>query len=299
MNSDIKNRGIIVFLLLLIVAIGLLSYLNARDYSILKEAFQEEKQELELELDRIIADYDSALSGKVILTKQLREKRINILNLKDSLKRLEEKNYSLMRRYRTKISTLEKQNRELFAKVDSLNSENQNLQQENLAVKQELTQKNLFASRLIETNSTLQKTKESLEQKVSIAKELEVKNLNVLPMKKRSNGQYTSTSRHKKAEALKISYNILKNDIAEKGKRKVYVQIIDADKNTITTNGHVLLNNGSKIPYSDSFTINYDNEETNVVNLSEFNRGYFNKGEYTINLFLDGKQVSDAKINLK
>lgn len=299
MNSDKKNRGIIVFLLLLIVTIGILSYLNARDYSILKEAFQEEKQELESELDKIIVDYDNALSGKIELTRELREKRLKITSLRDSLKGLEEKNYSQIRRYRNRISVLEKQNRELFAKVDSLNTENHNLQEENLAVKEELTQKNLLASRLTKTNNSLQKTKENLEKKVSKAEELEIDDLSVTPMKKRSNGDYTSTSRHRKAEAFKVSYDILKNDIAKKGVRKAYVQIIDMDKNIISADGYTILKSGSKMVYSDAFTINYDNHETNIVNLSEVTKGYLKRGKYTINLFLEGKLMGNRTITLK
>lgn len=292
MNSDNKNRGIIVFLLLLIITIGTLSYLNYVDYSSLKQAFQIEKQELESELDKVIADYDSALSGKITLTKQLREKRTRIIGLRDSLKELQEKNYSLMRKYRGRISMLEKQNKQLFLKIDSLNFENQTLQEENLAVKQELTSKNLLA---------LQKqiAIDSLQQKVSIAEELEINNLIVVPMKRRRNGRYTSTSRRRRASAFKISYNVLKNDIAEKGKRKVYVQVVDADKNIISTDGHLTLKNGSKLPYSDAFTINYDNQKTNVVNLSEFNEGDLKKGKYFINLFLEGKQIGAKLVTLK
>lgn len=298
MNSDKKNRGIIVFLLLSLVAIGILSFQNARDYSKLQTAFFEEKKELESELDKIITDYDSAITKKINVSVKLRKERNRVIQLRDSIRSLQENNYSLIRKFRKRISKLEKQNKVLFAKVDSLNEQNTFLQVENIAVREELSAKDKLSNKLAQTNKQLKKSRENLETKIAIAQELEVNDLTVVPLKKRSSGKYTSTSRARKVEAFKVSFDILKNELATEGERKVYIQLLDMDKNIISADGYKHLKNGKKLVYSDVFSADYHNKEISLVNLIEVEKGHIKKGDYIVNLFLEGKLVKSSTIKL-
>ena len=115
MNSDKKNKGILAFLILLILVIGYLSYKNAKDYEALQEIFQQEKNEVEQELDRIIANYDSAINKKIILSVNLEKKRNKLIALKDSVKKLEKNNFHLIKKFRRQVLNLEEENRKLFS----------------------------------------------------------------------------------------------------------------------------------------------------------------------------------------
>lgn len=299
MNSDKKNRGIIVFLLLALVAIGILSFQNARDYSKLQNAFLEEKNELKAELDKIITDYDDAITSKINISTRLRQERNRVIELRDSISNLQEKNYFLMRKYRKRISQLEEENRLLFVKVDSLNEANNYLQVENIAVKEELTQKKRLSNQLARTNKNLKENQKNLKNKVAIAATLEINDLTVIPLKKRSNGKFTSTSRSRKTEAFKVSFDILKNEVAEKGVRKVYVQVLDMDKNIISADGHTILKDGSKMVYSDVFSADFNNQEMSLVNLVEVEKGQIKKGQYVISAFIEGELMDRRIVELK
>lgn len=299
MISDKKNRGIIVFLLITIMVIGLLAFQNYKDYSNLKTAFQGEKKELELELDKIITDYDKAITDKIGISKKLRKERLKVLQFKDTIKNLQEKNYYLIRVYRKRITKLENQNKLLFAKVDSLNEANTYLQVENIAVKEELNEKKQLAHKLFQKNSNLKKDQKNLIKTVKKAQLLEAKNIVVIPMKKKRSGRYTSTSRSKKTEAFKITLDVLKNDVAPQGERKLYVQVLDENKKTISPDGVIALENGTTINYSDSFTLDYKNKATSLVSLVKMAKGSLKKGKYTVSIFLENKMIGDRIVELK
>lgn len=298
MVSDKKNQSIIAFLLLTMLIITFLSYQNYKSYSKLKSAFLEEKKEMESELSRIILDYDEVLTQKTRISIKLRLERDKVLKLRDTLKNLKENNYGLLRKFRKRILFLEHQNKKLFAKVDSLNSANLSLKDKNLVFKEELSKKTLLTQKLSNYNTNLKKSKKSLEGTIAKAKELEIENFNVIPMKKKSNGTYTTTSRRKRIEALKISLDIIKNELADAGERKVYVQVINTDKNIVSVEGYTKLTDNSSIEYTDVFTVNYQKKEIALVSFVELQKGQIKKGRYIINAYLEGKLVGNKVLKI-
>ncbi|TYP99768.1 hypothetical protein C7447_101372 [Tenacibaculum adriaticum] len=299
MSSEKKNRGIIVFLLLLILIIGFLSYQNAKDYQELQTAFQAEKNQLEIELDKIITDYDNVIDKKIKLSTNLRGKRSKVIQLRDTIKNLQEKNYSLIRRFRKEVANLEKENRELFARIDSLNQANNVLKVENVTVKEELDKQGKITKKLAAKYSNLKKYKESLEDKVLKAAEIEVDGIEITPMKLKSNGDYTTTSRSKRTDAFRLTLNLLRNEVAKPGKRKVYVSVVDMDKNVISADGHIILKDGSRLVYSDTFNIDYRNSEISLVSLVKVNREHIKKGNYLVSVYLEGTLVGDRVLELR
>lgn len=299
MASNNKNKGIIVFLLLTVIVIGFLAYQNSRDYTKLQIAFQEEKNELESELNKIITDYDRAITNKIEMSSSLRKQQIEIINLRDSIKNLKEKNYNLLRIYRKRIYSLEKQNKKLFAQVDSLSEINSFLKVENDSVKEELNEKSILSNRLAKKNKFLRSSKNNLEKTVKKVQVLEVDNFQAEAMKKRNSGKYTDTSRSSKTEAFKVSMNVLKNEFANAGQRKIYIQVIDEDKNIIAAEGHITLKNGQKMVYTDVFTVDYNNNEISLVTLIKVPKKRIQKGKYSINAYLEGELVANQLVTLR
>lgn len=298
MVSDRKSQSIITFLLLLMLIIAFLAYQNYASYTRLKSAFLDEKKEIEAELDRMIIDYDEALTQKTKASAKLKIERKRVIRLRDTVKNLQENSYNLLRKFRKRISFLEAQNKELFVKVDSLNNVNTHLRDENLIVKQELSKKTLLTKKLSDYSNDLEHSKKNLENTIAKARILEIKNFNVIPMRKRNNGKYTSTSRRRRIEAFKISLDIEKNELAEIGERKVFIQVIDTDKNVVSVNGHTTLKNDSQIAYTDVFTTNYQKKEIALISFVKLEKGKVKKGEYTINAYLEGKLVGNKLLKI-
>lgn len=292
MTTDKKHMGLIAFLLLLIIIIGFLSYENARDYSQLKVFFELEKRDLENELNRIIVNYDNVIDDKRELASRFKKERNKILQLRDTIRNLKQKNYYLIKNYRNRIADLEEQNKVLFLTVDSLSVVTSELKEENELVKEALDKKSSLSSDLARANRFL-------KRKVARAGVIKISPISIITMKKRNSGRYTTTSRSSRTDAFKISFDLLRNDLASVGDKTIYIQIINEDKNVISARGNVRLRNGSRFVYSDYMKANYQQVGTRIISLIKVDRNQINKGSYFINVYVEGVYAGSEKIRLR
>lgn len=290
--KNFKNKGLIAFLLFLIIAIGFLAYQNARDFSQLKGAFDSEKQELEGELDSVIKDYQSAIDRNDNYTLNLNKELLKVVLLKDTIKNLKTSNYSLLRFYRKRITTLEEENKKLLGKLDSLNSVNKELFTENDSVKGILTKKEHLNSRLSRSNRILTK-------KVASAEILEVEKIVIDAMKKKSSGKMTTTYRSWKACGFKIQFDLLENKIIDKGSKPIHIQLINPKNEIVAVKGKVKLKNGKRIIFSDFISADYYNKKLSVMSFIKVNKDKLEKGIYKVNIYVNKIFIKKSTIKLK
>ncbi|KAB1160312.1 hypothetical protein F7018_00095 [Tenacibaculum aiptasiae] len=265
----------------------------------MKQIFQQEKTDLEKELDEMIKDYTDVVVRKKRLSKRLKVELVKMKELRDSIKNLRTDNYNLIRKYRRKIVTLERENRNLFIRVDSLSTVNNALAQENVITNEILKQKETINVSLTEKNKELTEKQKSLEEKIAIGGVIKTSPVKAIAMKERSSGKLTSTSRSSRTDAFKINFDLLKNVITEAGEKSVYIQIIDENKKVVAPKGVTNLKDGGKIQYSDSIEVNYNNDRLSLVSLVLVNRDDINKGEYTVSAFVDGVYTGATTLKLR
>ncbi|WP_237274312.1 hypothetical protein [Tenacibaculum ovolyticum] len=299
MNSKKRKNLLVITLLVLTLFLSLYSFQKSNQYDDLQKVFQEEKADLEQELDEIIKDYTDVIVRKKRLSKRLRTELVKMNNLRDSIKSLPAGNYNLIRKYRKKITSLERENRKLFIRVDSLNTANQVLAQENVITNEILLQKETINTSLTEKNKKLEEIQKTLETKVAIGGIIKTSPVRVVAMKERSSGKLTSTSRSNRTDAFKINFDLLQNLVANAGEKSVYIQIIDENKKVIAPKGVTKLKDGGKIQYTDSIEVNYNNNKLSLVSLILVNRDDINKGKYTISAFVDGVYSGATTVKLK
>ncbi|WP_435260814.1 hypothetical protein [Tenacibaculum sp. nBUS_03] len=290
--KSFKNKGLIAFLVVFIIAIGSLAYQNARDFWQLKDAFDSEKQQLEGELDSVIKNYQNAINKNGKYTLKLNEELLKVVLLKDTIKSLKTSNYNLLRFYRKRISVLEKENKELLSKLDSLNSINKELFTENDSVKSVLTEKEYLNSKLSRSNRILTK-------KVASAEVLEVEKVIIDAMKKKSNGKMTTTYRSWKACGFKIQFELLENKIIDKGTKPIHIQLINPKNEIIAVNGKIKLKNGEKIIFSDFINADYYNKKLSVMSFIKVNKDKLEKGIYKVNIYVNKIFTKQSTIKLK
>lgn len=303
MKSDNKSTTrLTVLLAVCVVCLGLLSLHNfksSKQHSELEEILTQEKRNLQSELDEIIGDYTDIVVRKKNLSKRLRKELRKIVELRDSVKNLQRTNYASILKLRKRIVTLERENKMLFMQVDSLTQQNHELLQENCVAKKQLDEKELFAEELTQKNIHLNRSRKRLAAKVAIASLVKSGPLKVLPMKERSSGKLSVTSRASKTDAFKIFFDLLENALAKKGNKSIYIQIIGPNKKIVAKKGKIRLKNGTKITFSDAITANYIKEKMRIVSLILVNRDDIVEGNYRINTFVDGVYASKATISLK
>ncbi|MGG8496130.1 hypothetical protein ACQY1Q_06915 [Tenacibaculum sp. TC6] len=292
MNSNKSKNAVLIVLLFAVLFTTLYNFKVSSEMDDLKSVFKQEKADLKNALDEMIKDYTDVVVRKKSLSKRLRIEVQKMKDLRDSVAKLEGNNYDLIRRYRSKIASLERENRRLFIKIDSLNTANEALVQENVITNEILSQKETI-------NNELTEKYKKLEAKVAIASKIDISPVQVVAMKERSSGKLTTTSRSNRTDAFKVNFDLLENPITESGKKMVYIQIIDEKKNVITPKGKTNLKNGAKILYSDSLMVNYNNRRMSLVSLVLVNRDDILKGKYTISAFVDGVYSGNSIVSLR
>ncbi len=292
MKANTTKNAVLIILSFAILFLILYNLKVSSEIKDLQGVFKQEKKDLKNALDEMIKDYTDVVIRKKSLSKRLRIEVQKMKDLRDSVAKLEGNNYNLIRKYRSKIASLERENRRLFIKIDSLNTANQALAQENVITNEILTQKETVNNELIEKNK-------ELEAKVAVASKIEISPVKVIAMKERSSGKLTSTSRSSRTDAFKVNFDLLENVLTTAGKKKVYIQIIDDKKNVITPKGKTSLNNGARIQYSDSLLVNYDNTRLSLVSFILVNRDEIFKGKYTISAFVEGEYSGNSSVSLR
>ena len=289
-NSNTKLI-IIVLAVLLLGALAYTFYTNT-EHKKLTDQIEVEKLEIEQNLDSMIVRYEDAIAQKTSMSAELTVERDRIIALRDSIKDMKVINYSMLRRYKGEISKLEESNKKLFMLNESLTSSNQLLTTN-------LDSAKVVITKQIAKNDTLTVQNLTLAQKVKIGSELKIGSAKVLAMKERSSGKLVETTRANNTDALRINLTIIKNDIAEKGDRQVYIQIANAQGKTMSPKGEFMLSNNTQVSYSDLSMVNYMNEAIDLISLVEVNRDLMKAGTYTVNIYIENKFAGATKFVLK
>ncbi|WP_299156456.1 hypothetical protein [uncultured Tenacibaculum sp.] len=295
----LKNNGIVAFLMVLIITIGYLSYQNASDYAELKNVFDLEKKELEMELNIVIKDYEDVSFNKNEVSLKLRDELHKIIKLRDTIQNLKAIDYGLIRFYRKRIANLAKQNKILFTQIDSLNHINNELETKNDSVKEVLLEKESQNTQLKSKNYFLGQEKKVLKEKIAVAEIIEISSIKVEAMKKKRSNRYTSTSRSSKTDAFKVEFNLLENKIITEGVKPIYIQIMDENKNIVAPSKEVKLKNREKILSSDILMAEYHNKQLSVISFVNVNRENIKRGSYFIKVFVDGVFSGNSIVKLK
>lgn len=295
-----KIGRVLTYLLFgLMISMTFYSYKKASNYQKFETVFKQEKVDLQNELDGLIKNYKELSIEKKHLSKRLIKEINKIIALKDSVKNLKISNYNLIRKYRKRIFALETENHNLFAKVDSLKFVNKTLLDNNTTVTETLSLKDSQVKKLAKTNKVLKRTQRTLKNKVAIAGSIKISPIEVFAMKERNNGKLRKTSNSSKTDAFKVNFQLLENEIATPGKKKIYIQIVDEKNNVIKPKGTTTLKGKNKIVYSDELIANYQNQKMNVISIILVNRNTIKEGQYKVNAFADRNYVGSTTIALK
>ncbi|MFO7674138.1 MAG: hypothetical protein R6V74_10565 [Lutibacter sp.] len=294
MEENKKSNTNLIIIALAVLLLGALAYTfyTSSEHKKLTDEIEVEKLEIEQNLDSMIVRYEDAIAEKTSMSGELIIERDRIIALRDSIKDLKVVNYSMLRRYKGEISKLEESNKKLFLLNESLTSSNQLLTSN-------LDSAKVVITRQIAKNDTLTTQNLTLAQKVAIGSELKISTAKVLAMKERSSGKLVETTRANNTDALRINLTIIKNDIAEKGDRQVYIQIVDAQGKTMSPKGEFTLSNNTQVSYSDLSMVNYMNEAIDLISLVEVNRDLMKTGTYTVNIYIENKFAGATKFVLK
>lgn len=288
-----KNKKFIWIIGLLIVIIGGVSFFAVHQVQKNKEMsqlFSIEKEEMENEYSTFATQYDELQIqiNNDSLREKLESEKLKTQRLLEELRQVKTSDAAEIMRLKKELKTVRAVLRSYVMQIDSLNRINQALTAENQQVKKQYSE----ATRQI---NTLSKEKKNLNEKVTLAAQLDATNIVATPLNKRGK----AAKKVKDAKKIAISFTIVKNITASTGNKTLYVRIAKPDNEILTKSAsNTFEYEDRSIAYSIKKYFEYTGEElTQTVywDVEEF----LAAGTYKVYLFCDGNMIGQGSFNMK
>ena len=288
-NSNLKA----VIAILAVLLIGSLVYIfkmtsDAKALQTELTTTRSEKESVMKDLEELKARYDAAIAENTSMSDELIAEREKVVNLMSDLKK-SKGDAASMKKYKSQYFSLENKMKALIAENESLKKDNATL-----TIQRDSTVTVLGEAR--KYNEVLVGQNEELSKTVEVAQKLTVSNLKTAAYKLRSSGKQIETEKARRADVLKISFNINENKVAKQGDKMYYVQVIDSKNNVLGEKKTESFGSNS-LTYSFVTTVKYENKSVDVS--QDLSGQNFEKGTYFVNVFDKGELVSKSSFTLK
>lgn len=289
-NTDQKLKWMIGILALLLVALTIFTIMLYQESQQTTTNLEIQKMDIEKELEELLVNYNLALEESEIKDRKLIEARDRIERLLDSVKD-SQANVDLIRRYRAEINKLRSEKDILFRRADSLQ-----IVSEMFRTQRDST---IFAlDETVKKVDSISLQNEALTQVVAKGAALKLSRLKGDGVLVRNNGRIVETDRARRADKVRTCFTINANEIAEKGDRILFIQVINPRNNVIGEKSTVSFED-KILTYSATSNVFYDNEELDVCVLVNASEADLVSGTYYIHVFDGPRMVSSSTLELR
>ncbi len=291
-----KKKIIIPLLILLIAAIGVLTYLyfaQKQEMEEMVEQMEFEKSELEDEYEDLAMQFDGYRTPDIhndSLAELLNQEQQRVRDLLEELRITKATNARRIAELKKELATVRQVMVSYVHQIDSLNQTNQRLTAENKQVREQYAVVQQQAEELQQQNT-------NLTEKVTRASMLELTAFKVTPLNKNDR----KTNNLNQMQKIQFDFTIGKNITAERGLKQVYMRIVRPDGELITLPDpayRMFPFENTEIEYSLTKEIEYGGEaldETLYWNVGEI----LYKGTYNADFFIDGALIASFPFELK
>ena len=177
------------------------------------------------------------------------------------------------KQYEARIAELEKENATLTGENKTLTKERDSTTTENVAIKK-------------------------------LGSVLDCSNIRMEALHTRKNGKEKETSKAKKADILRITFDIDENRIAESGTKQIYLRIIAPDASIMTSSangsGMLTTSKGDQLSFSvvKGVPLTQGQPLKNIM-VDWKQDGDYTRGVYTIEIYSEGYKVGSGTVTLK
>ncbi|MFC4635195.1 hypothetical protein ACFO3O_14885 [Dokdonia ponticola] len=291
-TKSTKNTLLFLTILLCIVVIGLGAY-TIKFYGEVQEneaRLKEEKSLITQELQEEIKRYNDVLIEKNILAEELSTAKEHLEALQ---KRLDsnEITQSIVRAYRIELTKIRRERELLFKQNDSLISET-----ERLAKLQADTQDKL--EKATKAQNSLEISNKALAKKINLGAQITASNLIARGVIQRNSGKFINTSNAKRADMIRICYEVNENKLAKAGDLNFFVQVLNSNGDLIGIPRDEKLSNGKVMRFNVRNTIAYINKPFNACELV-LPVQTLKEDTYTVNVFHEDRLLLTSSLELK
>lgn len=307
----------------LILLLGFLALFFGIKYNQLKKELKNQNQvnvELNSEYDDLNSEF-AALQEEfkeledstLVLNQELEEQRQSLLDQKDKVAALIRSGNLSKKQLsdaRLTIASLRDDKNVLIQKVQQLEQENVALKEQNKNYSLTLNDFSQKNEQLSQQNENLSNEKQELEQKavqdapkVAYAQVVQVKNVSSHGVKYRNSGKEVETRNHKKVDKIKVNFTSEVNPVTPKGNLEYVVRIISPDGTVVydQQRGSGVFNGSAEnknMKYTTKTTVDYEGEEKNISLFWRQDSGY-PEGNYQVEVYNRGYLVGKSGFELR
>lgn len=285
-QSNKSSRGYQIVILLLVIAIIAVVFIYMRQNKQIRREAEAEKTALTMQLNEVRTDLGNLQTTNQALNQGLEQEKGRVDSLQQALDNERNISRATIRRYESELRTLKDVMRRYVTQIDSLNTLNRTLADENVTYRRQASNERLRAEAAEEKATELTKMIEV--GSVVRARDIQLQALN-------SNDK--PVSRAARAARLRVDFVLNANDLAKPGERTVYARITGPDGYVLAGDSASLFNfQGDKITYSASRDVDYQNQDLNV---GLYYNGEVVSGAYIVEIYMDGQMIGSTEAYLK
>jgi len=289
-SNNTKFKVLVGILSALLIALAVYTVSLYNDSKNTLTGLEQQKSDIETELQDLIANYDEVIQENELKDKDLLAARERIEILLDSVKGADA-NVSLIRRYKNEIGKLKSERKFMFKRADSLIKANQLLAIQMDSTTTILNETIRVVDSVGEENIAMAETL----KKGSVVKAINLKGDAVIV---RKNGKIVDTKRSSRADKVRSCFTLTPNIIAEKGDRLLFIQVINPNNNLLGEKAVMEFEEGT-LNYSATTKVFYEQDELDVCVLVDATEEDLIEGRYVINVFDGAHQVATTTMILK
>ncbi|MCQ2312542.1 MAG: hypothetical protein MJZ84_03735 [Paludibacteraceae bacterium] len=244
---------IAVILALALIALGVVYYLQHRTMSEIVEQMEFEKEQLTEEYEDLALQFDGYRNLDIqndSLQEQLSREQQRVQNLLEELRITKATSARRIAELKKELTTLRAVMVDYVRQIDSLNTTNTRLTEENNRYRQ-------LNNTITRENNEIKSQNTQLQEVVNRASMLELTSCKVTTLNKRDR----KTPILSQVVKLQVDYEIAKNVTCDPGLKTIYLRLIDPNGELLQNDTtQVCLFEGSEIGYSSSQTFEYERE---------------------------------------
>jgi len=304
-NKNNKNNIVIILAIVLVASWAYFFYarneannviaMKEADYATLdssKNVIQKEYDDAMVRLEQMTAtnsSLDSLVKSRDEELNQLKSKFKGLVNKQNATasdlaaaKKLVGDLNGKIDEYIKEIGRLQKENKQLTTDKENLTTENKTLST-NLAV--------------------TESAKKEAENKVDVGSTLNASSFTIKAINEKSSGKERETASSKKADKLRIAFNLDANRISTSGTKQLYIVAKDPTGNTIKeqalASGSLATREDGQVAYTTRLDIDYKQGETKYVSFDLRQGDKYSKGTYSIVVYQNGFKIGEGQAILK
>lgn len=289
-KSSKSIRGyqtIIVILAVILAALSILYFNIHRQQQEEYDLLLIDRDSIKSNLTDLMEDFDNLQISNDSISQSLGIERNRADSLMERLKKERSWSYAKIKKYEKEIGTMRTIMRGYLRQIDSLNTLNKQLIDENVSYRKEITTANMRAE-------MAEEKAQELDNKVRQGSVIYARAIRLVALNERGK----DVSRIKNAARLRIDFTMTANALAMPGEKTIYVRITSPDGYVLSSESVPTFEfEGERISYSASRDVDYQNEDLNV---GVFYTGSgFIAGTYLVQLYCDGFLIGSAEIPMR